>query len=160
MKILRWILCFPAAIGLSILSYLLSLRVFNHDYFGGGIFRNIIGLLPVVIRTALPTVVLVLAGVWISPSKGRKVAFVFFTLGLMYSGGGLEMLFSYQFGHLNYWVTEATGIVLGALAGLLLALRLQGFRRGRANKSTLQTPANIPTAASAPVAPPSGIVGL
>jgi len=160
MKVLRWIICFPVAGILSWLAWPLIGQVFNHAYYGGGIIRSAIGLAPLIITTSIPAIVLVLAGVWISPSKGRKVVFVFFALGLIYSGGGFAMITFQEVGALEFWLTSAAGVVLGSLAGLLLGLRLQTFRKGRPNKSPLRTPVSVAPAADAPVPPPPGAAGL
>ena len=161
MKIIRWIICFPAAILLSWLAWPLTGQVFDHWYYGGGIERSVIGLAPYFIASSFPAVVLVVSGVWISPSKGRKIVFVFFALGLVYSGGGMEMIIRAGTGELLLWLLSVGGIVLGSLAGLLLGLRLQTYRKGKPNQQPpLQTPASGTPAASSPAAPPPGAAGL
>ena len=131
---------------LSLLAWPLVASIFHSAYYGGGFLRSTMGLAPLIVVTSVPAIVLVVAGVWLSPSKGRKVAFVFFALALLSSGGGMEMITFQQAGALGFWLTAFAGVVLGSLAGLLLSLRLQRLRKREPN----QAPEPTPTAVTPP----------
>ena len=134
--------------------------LFHTTYYGGGIVRSIVGLAPLIIEASLPTTLFVLVGVLLSPSKERKVAFVFFALGLLFSGGGMGMVEAYQVGILPFWLASAAGVVLGALVGLFASLGCQNLRQKRANQALVPTPASVTPAAGAPVAPDAGAAHL
>jgi len=46
----------------------------------------------------------------------------------------MEMIRFQQLGILGFWLTSASGVVLGSLLGLLVCLRLQSFRKNRPNQ--------------------------
>jgi len=77
MKFLRWLLCFPVAMIASVIGWALVEKIFSGiaSTYGGGILRSIVGLLPLLITAAFPTVASVVAGVFASPSKERRVCF-------------------------------------------------------------------------------------
>jgi hypothetical protein len=143
MKFLRWLLCFPLAMLASFIGWGIAGTIFSGVEFtyGVGVFDSIIGLLPLLITSAFPTIIFVVAGVFIAPSKERRVCFVFLGLSLLFSGGGINMLI-YQDGFLEFWLASAAGIVIGGIIGLLLAMRIQ---RGR---TSIQLPE--PTSGLAP----------
>ncbi|HTQ29837.1 MAG TPA: hypothetical protein VMI53_01385, partial [Opitutaceae bacterium] len=85
------------------------------------------------IEAATPTTLFVVVGVLLSPSKERKVVFVFFALALLFSGGGMGLVEAYQDGFLPFWLASAAGVILGALLGLLVSLGVQNLRKRRAN---------------------------
>ena len=73
------------------------------------------------------------------------ICFVFFGLALLFSGGGVELL-KFSSAHAPdaiLWLGSAAGIVLGAFAGLLLSLLLQGQRGKSPNHSTEPTPGAV-----------------
>ena len=98
------------------------------SHYGGGFFHSFIGLLPLATSTAIPTAIFVLSGVLVTPSKERRVCFVFFALSLLFSAGGISML-RYQDGYLGFWLASAGGVVAGAVVGLAAALGVQRIRR-------------------------------
>ncbi|HTJ79723.1 MAG TPA: hypothetical protein VL357_12070 [Rariglobus sp.] len=114
---------------LSCLAWIGIRALFHSASFGGDIIRNLIGLTPLLVVAALPTALFVVAGVLVSPSKGRKVAFVFFALSLLCSGGGMGMVEAYQQNILPFWLASAVGLVLGALLGLFVILKIQNRRK-------------------------------
>jgi hypothetical protein len=95
--------------------------------YGGGILRSLIGLSPTIFSAAVPAAVFVVSAVMLSPSRERKVSFIFFSLSLLFSPGGLELLAHQGFSHV-FWLAAAVGIILGALLGLFIALRIQSRR--------------------------------
>jgi len=95
--------------------------------YGGGLVRSILGLTPIFVSSMIPTVIFVVAGTLISPSKVRKVAFVFFGLSLLFSAGGLQLLEFQDFSHI-FWLVAAAGIVCGALLGFFASLPVQRWR--------------------------------
>ncbi len=121
MKTLRWFACYFAAGSLSLVAWLAIARLLPDSHWGPSFFDSVIGLAPVVIRAAIPALVMVIAGAWLSPSKGRKVAFVFFALSLLSSAGTFETLAAQS--DSKFWVSANAGLMLGAFVGLLLALR-------------------------------------
>jgi len=91
--------------------------------YGGGVWRSLIGLLPLLTTSALPTAVFVVVGVVIAPGKGRRTCFVLFGLSLLFSGGGINTLL-YQDGFPVFWLANVAGMVLGGIIGLLLSMRM------------------------------------
>jgi hypothetical protein len=135
MKIIRWIICFPGAVALSlILGLFLSESKHSFSY-GQSIFGDIIGLGYLWVITVIPTVVFVLSGVFISPCKKRWVCFSFFGLAPFFSGGGLSMMRYHNAGDLYLWTASALGVVVGSIIGLLVSFKLQS---GRIAKSSDQ----------------------
>ena len=118
MKILRWIICFPTAAILSIAAWFALQTIDHHVSFGGGFLYSVYGLMPLILDAAIPTIVFSVVGVWTSPSSERTVAFVFFPLSILFSGGGMEMLRYSWSGGLVFWLTATMAIVAGALVGL------------------------------------------
>jgi hypothetical protein len=96
--------------------------------YGGGLLRSVVGLLPLLITAAFPTVAFVGAGVFASPSKERRVCFVFFGLSLLFSAGGINALI-HQDSFPGFWLASVAGVIIGGIIGLLLALRMQRARR-------------------------------
>jgi hypothetical protein len=92
-----------------------------------GVFASVIGLLPLLTTSAVPTIIFVVTGVLIAPSKVRRVCFVFFGLSLLFSGGGINMLM-HQDGFIEFWLASAAGIVIGGIIGLVFAMRVQRAR--------------------------------
>ncbi len=137
MKTLRWIISFPTAMILSIVAWMFIQTLFHTIYYGGGNVRSLLGLAPLIIEAALPTTLFVFVGVWLSPSKGRKVAFVYFALSLLCSGSGMGLVENYQIGILPFWLASAAGVVLGALLGLFASLGFQSFRQSRSRPPAL-----------------------
>jgi hypothetical protein len=140
MKTLRWIISFPTTMILSGVAWMFIQSLFHTTYCGGGIFRSIVGLAPLIIEAALPTILFVVVGVLLSPSRERKVAFIFFALSPLFSGGGMGLVEAYQNGVLPFWLVSAAGVVLGALLGLFVSLGIQNLRKRRANQALLPTP--------------------
>jgi hypothetical protein len=130
MNLLRWIACFPAAFLASYVGWGFALRIFSgvSSTYGDGVISSLVGLLPLVTEAAIPTVVFVLAGVTVAPSKERRVCFVFFGLSLLFSGGGIHLL-QHQNGYFGFWLASAGGIIVGAIIGLAASLRIQRLRR-------------------------------
>ena len=129
MKVLRWFASFPLALLASFLSWFFETKIFSgmHATYGGGFFYSLTGMFPVVIASAVPTVIFVLAAVVVAPSKERSVCFVFFALSPLFSAGGIQMLML-QDGHLPFWVASAAGVIAGAVVGLVASLRIQHGR--------------------------------
>jgi hypothetical protein len=75
----------------------------------------------------IPTIIFVVVGTLLAPSKKRKVAFVFFSLSLLFSAGGLQLLEVQDFSYV-FWLGTAAGIVCGALLGLFASLSVQHWR--------------------------------
>lgn len=132
MSALRWIVCYPTALTASILVWMIASSVPYSLYFGGGVFQSAAGVAPLFLHAVIPTIVFVPLGVLLSPSKGRKVTFVFFALALLCSGGGMGAVTTYQEGILAFWVTSIIGLNFGAILGLLVALRMQAWRSRKA----------------------------
>ncbi len=130
MNFLRWFLCFPVAMLASFICWVIGEKIFTGvaSTYGGGVLRSLFGLLPLLITAALPTLVFVAAGVLTSPSKERRVCFVFFGLSLLFSAGGINAL-NHQDGFLGFWLASVAGVVIGGILGLIVALRMQRARK-------------------------------
>ncbi|MDI1247776.1 MAG: hypothetical protein PSV13_02735 [Lacunisphaera sp.] len=126
MNTLRWIASFPSAVLASFIAWVLDTKIFAgvHSTYGGGFFYSLVGLIPLITSAAIPACVFVLVGVAVAPSRKRRVGFVFFTLSLMFSAGGVDMLL-FQDGYLPFWLASAAGITTGSVIGLAVALRVQ-----------------------------------
>ncbi len=125
MKIIRWIICFPSAMALSLVLGLIlseSDHSFNYDK---SFFGDLIGLWYLWVITVIPSVVFVLSGVLVSPCKKRWICFVFFGLAPFFSGGGLSMMRYHNAGDLYLWTASALGVVVGSILGLFLGFKLQ-----------------------------------
>jgi preprotein translocase subunit SecG len=146
MRKMRWIACFPGALMLSFLSWGLLCSVFTTDYYGPLLLESILGLSPLVLRTAIPAAVFVIGGTFLSPSKARGVGFIFFALAPLFSAGGGELFTAAQ-SDTAFWLSAMLGTILGAFAGLCIALRIQ---RGRQKKEPSQ-PSQTTPASSAPL---------
>ena len=127
---------------ISFLAWALMSEVFTRSSYGPTLFLKIVGLTPLVLKAAIPASVFVIAGVLLSPSKERKTPFVFFALGIIFSGDWVEMDMFRQVGSLEFWLTSAAGMILGSFVGLLLSLRLQSVRNRKPNKCTTDKPAS------------------
>jgi hypothetical protein len=121
--------CFPGAMLASFFGWGVTRLALGGapSIYGGGLLQCIVGVAPTVISSAVPAIIFVTTGVAISPSKGSSVAFVFFTLSLLVSAGGVEMIQVQDFSH-QFWSAALVGQVVGGLSGLALALRLQDWR--------------------------------
>ena len=130
MKFLRWLLCFPVAMLASFICWAIGKEIFTGvaSTYGGGALRSLVGLLPLLITAAFPTIVFVVAGVLTSPSKERRVCFVFFGLSLLFSAGGINALI-HQDSFLGFWLASVAGVVIGGMIGLIVTLRMQRARR-------------------------------
>ena len=130
MKIIRWIICFPGAMAASLLAWALVEKMFEGvaSTYGGGVVRSALGLTPMLVSSAVPTIIFVVCGTLLSPSKDRKMAFVFFGLSLLFSAGGLQLLRFQDFSHI-FWLAAAGGIVAGAVLGLGASLSVQVRRQ-------------------------------
>ena len=139
MKFARWFLSFPVAFVLSFIAWTLSSSAFEGiaSIYGGGFFQSVIGLTPILVRSAIPTSIFVVTAIMIAPSHSRKVCFVFFVLSLLLSGGGIELLRFQEFSHI-FWLAGASGVVIGALIGLAFALRIQERRKPNQPVETTQ----------------------
>jgi hypothetical protein len=129
MNFLKWLLCFPTAMLASFVCWAIGKEIFTGvaSTYGGGVVRSFVGLLPLIITAAFPTIVFVVAGVFTSPSKERRVCFVFFGLSLLFSAGGMNALI-HQDSFLGFWLASVAGVVVGGIVGLLVALRIQRAR--------------------------------
>jgi hypothetical protein len=134
MRILRWIACFPAAIGSSFFAWALAAEFLTYGHYGPSLLIKIGGLAPLVLNTAIPAVAFVLAGVAVAPSKGRRVGLLFFGLALLFSAGGVELL-TFQ-SDAVFWLSASLGTVLGALTGLAVALQFQSWRKKRSDRES------------------------
>ncbi len=130
MKVLRWIAAVPFAMILSGIAWIVLSSILTSSGGGANWLGVILGRIPILVRSGLPTVLFVVSAVLICPSKGRPPAFVFFALALLFSGGGIETIQYGQLGILSFWVTSFLGVIVGALGGLLVSLRLQARRKG------------------------------
>lgn len=140
MKAFRWIAAFPIALVLSLAAWLGLSSLLHGAYGSEYLVERIVGYAPIVIRTAVPTTLFVVSAVLVSPSRGRKAPFVFFTLGLLWSGAGLETLRYYHLGIVTFWVTSLVGMIVGALLGLAISLRLQRHRKSKPIRPSQVTP--------------------
>lgn len=122
---------------LSFLTWGLLRSVFTTDYYGPPLHVKILGLSPLVLRTALPAAVFVIAGTFLSPSKGRGAGFIFFALALLFSAGGVELLMAQS--DAVFWLSGMLGTILGAFAGLFVALRVQHTRQKKDPNQSSQT---------------------
>jgi Na+-driven multidrug efflux pump len=137
LTLLRWIVCFPCAFLISGASWPLSEFLFHHLTYGPSLISKLVGLTPLVLKTAIPAFIFLVAGVLISPSRTRKVCFVFFACALLFSAGGLEIM---RYGESTtadpvLWLGASSGIIVGALAGLWFMLRIQAMRSNTPNQS-------------------------
>ena len=130
MKFLRWLFCFPVAMLASFIGWAIGEKIFTGvtSAYGGGALRSQFGMLPLLITAAFPTIVFVLAGVLTSPSKERRVCFVFFGLSLLFSAGGINALI-HQDSFPGFWLASVAGVVIGGIIGLIVALRAQCARK-------------------------------
>jgi hypothetical protein len=110
--------------------------------YGGGVLRTLVGVLPLIITAAFPTVVFVVIGVLTSPSKRRRVCFVFFGLSLLFSAGGINAL-TYQNGYPGFWLATMVGVIIGGVIGLIFALTMQRARIPK-QQSPVPTIGNVP----------------
>lgn len=129
--------CFPAAILASFFGWGAARLALGEvqSIYGGGILQSILGLTPTIVSSAVPAATFVIFGVALSPSNGRAVAFVFFTLALLVSAGGIEMIQVQDFSH-QFWLAALAGQVVGALGGLATAVRLQAWKIKRLKPTT------------------------
>ena len=76
MNFIRWIFCFPGAMFASFLGWALAQKMFSGvaSTYGGGLIRSVLGLTPIFISSVIPTVIFVMAGTLISPSKVKSQA--------------------------------------------------------------------------------------
>lgn len=123
---------------MSFVAWLSLSRLFPSAHYGFGFFDSVLGLAPLVIRAAIPTAVLAVAGAWLSPSKGRRVAFFFLVLSLLFSAGGIEMLQAQS--DSTIWLYSSVGVVLGSFTGWFLALRLLAARAKTPNSERSASP--------------------
>jgi len=128
-KILRWIIAFPIAWALSAAVWFILESLTPNTLVG-----QIAIYTPIAIRALLPTLVLVFSAVWICPARGRKAPFAFFTLALLLSAGGIELLRAYQLEISGFWIAGFLGVVSGAIIGLLLSLRFLSLKKGISNE--------------------------
>jgi hypothetical protein len=143
MRTVRWLACFPGAFIASHAAWFLTMNFLGHSTYGGSLAQTIVGLAPLVLHTATAAVVFVVSGAIISPSRSRRVVFVFFCLSLLWSGGGWALLQSHGGDIPQLWLAAALGIVAGSVAGLLLGLRIQGRRSKPPNKAPEPTPTAV-----------------
>jgi hypothetical protein len=125
MKIIRWIICFPSAMALSLVLGLILSELDHSFNYDKSIFGDFIGLWYLWVITVIPSVVFVLSGVLVSPCKKRWICFVFFGLAPFFSGGGLSMMRYHNAGDLYLWTASALGVVVGSILGLFLGFKLQ-----------------------------------
>ena len=125
MKIIRWIICFPGAMALSLVLGLFLTESDHSFSYGKSIFADIIGLWYLWVITVIPSVVFVLSGVLVCPCKKRWICFLFFGLAPFFSGGGLSMMRYHNSGDLYLWTASALGVVAGSILGLFLGFKLQ-----------------------------------
>jgi hypothetical protein len=128
MKALRWIAAFPVALVVSIGAWFFLSSVLTDARGDPDLIARVFDYAPIIIRASIPTLFFVIFAVLITPSKGRKVGFIYFAVSILFSGGGAESLRYYQLGMAEFWVASFVGVIIGALAGLLIALRLQVLR--------------------------------
>ena len=88
----------------SLLAWALVEKMFEGvaSTYGGGVVRSALGLTPMLVSSAVPTIIFVVCGTLLSPSKDRKMAFVFFGLSLLFSAGGLQLLRFQDFSHMVF----------------------------------------------------------
>ncbi|MFZ5496138.1 MAG: hypothetical protein ACOZE5_12485 [Verrucomicrobiota bacterium] len=130
MNFLRWLFCFPMAMLASFIGWAIGEKIFTGvaSTYGGGLLRSLFGLLPLLITAAFPTTVFVVGGVLTSPSKERRVCFVFFGLSLIFSAGGINALI-HQDSFPGFWLASVAGVAIGGILGLIVALRMQRARK-------------------------------
>jgi hypothetical protein len=136
MKAFRWIICFPSAMTLSFIAAGILITGDSSFHYGRGIFQSIFGLRDLWIFAIVPSVVFVVSGALISPSKKRRICFIFFGLSPLFSGSGIRTILFYNVGDLYLWIASNIGIIIGSFIGLLVSLRLQTRR----NKKTPSQP--------------------
>lgn len=129
MNFLRWLFSFPLAMFASFIGWALVEEIFSGvaSTYGRGVWYSVVGLLPLLTSAAFPTLVFVVAGVLVSPSKERRICFVSFGFSLLFSAGGINLLL-HRDGYLGFWLTGVTGVVAGGVIGLIVALRIQRAR--------------------------------
>jgi hypothetical protein len=143
MKTLRWVACFPAAFVVSLAGWLFTMNLLGRATYGPSMLETVIGLTPHVLHTAIAAVLFVVTGPIISPSVGRRVVFVFFGLSLVSSAGTTAVVEHHKSGSTPFWFAALIGIIVGALFGLLAALRIQRLRAERPNKAPEPTPGSV-----------------
>ena len=129
MKVFRWIICFPFAATISWLTWIALRSVECPITYGGGFFNSAYGVMPLIIWAGIPTAVFEVVGVWTSPSSERTVALVFLPLGIIFSGGSMELLELSESGPSELWLTAVIAIFAGALTGLSASLWILNHRR-------------------------------
>jgi hypothetical protein len=147
MKTLRWIACIPGAMIASLLTWVLVKKLFPSAQYGFGFAGNVVGLFPLALAAAIPTVVFIVTAVVVSPHTGRGASFVFFGLSFLLSLGGMDAVLHQVDPVPAFWLTTVLGMLAGAISGLLISLRLQ---RRRGKKKPNKTPEPTPMSVTPP----------